>query len=298
MYILDRIEFILTESFTALVRNKWMSVSAVITAMLTLYLVGGWGASYYYLSKYSENLPSKFEMRVFLQDRLDKENIQEIIAKIDSLQGISNVELLDRDAVWKNQKKVMPEITDDVENPLPETLSVVLADLSTSKGVVEAIQNISGVEENGVSSFQDEQEFIASTMSAVNKLGITVVGLMFCCSGLLIYNTIRMTILSRTKELRIMHLVGASRRTIVLPLLVEGLLEGMLGGIIASLLLFFSYYSTSEFFSVLFNSWILTRGDMWGIGIILTMLGGFFGFVCSLIAIAESKKQLAINGRM
>ncbi len=297
MYILDRIEFILRESFTALFRNKWMSISSIVTCMLTLFLLGGWGTSYYYLKRYSASLPSKFEMRVFLSDKLEESKIEDTIKSVKDIPGVADVWRLDRNTVWERQKQLMPELTEDIENPLPETLKLTLSDLSTTKQIVQRIQELPYVEKNGVSTFLEEQEFIAQTMSTINKLAGGLVSLMIVCSGLLIYNTIRMTIISRRKEFKIMHLIGASRETIIIPLLVEGLLQGVVGGIIASVFLFFSYYSMIELFQSIFNSWHMDRAEHMIAGLSITGMGGLFGFTCSFIAVNESKKRLSVTGK-
>lgn len=70
-------------------------------------------------------------------------------------------------------------------------------------------------------------------------IGLFIVVLL--SSGLVVFNTIRMTVVARKEAIEIMRLVGATGWFIRLPFLLEGVIQGALGGFVASLILFLGY---------------------------------------------------------
>jgi cell division protein FtsX len=66
--MLDRLEFVLTEAFVSLGRNRWMSFAAITTAAMALLLLGGLGYVYLQIKARADELPSKFEISAFFKD--------------------------------------------------------------------------------------------------------------------------------------------------------------------------------------------------------------------------------------
>ena len=64
--MLDRVEFMLSEAFTSLRRNTWMTFSAITTSATALLLLGGLGLIYMGILRFSEDLGSRLEMRVLV----------------------------------------------------------------------------------------------------------------------------------------------------------------------------------------------------------------------------------------
>lgn len=288
--MLDRAEFMLGEAFTSLRRNTWMTFAAVTTSAMALFIFGGLGLLYFSVAGFAENLQSRFEMSVFLKDTAKIQDIDSAKVKIQKLPGVRSVKFNSKEEVLKKFIKQNPAI--DVKgmgvgNPMPNEFVVGFSDLSTAAQVEEAIRKMEPVESVRVAS--EEQAFLQQSMGAIRWLGIVLGGLLLLTSGVLIYNTIRLTIISRYREIRIMRLVGATPGMIWTPMLIEGIIQGMMGGLLATLVL----WSASMIVRALVSTVQAFQGSdgvsVIRLAILMMAIGGAYGLVCSIIAIREPK---------
>jgi cell division transport system permease protein len=114
---------------------------------------------------------------------------------------------------------------------------------------------------------------------------LVVGGVLFITAGVLIYNAIRLTVISRRLEIRIMQLVGASFLTIRIPFYIEGLIQGALGGVLATIVLFACQvvveYRLPEFFAN-----VKLPPFPWAMFLsVLPILGAAYGLLCSMMAV-------------
>jgi len=202
---------------------------------MALFLTGGVGFAYKGISEYAAQLPTKFEIRAFLKDEIKPAEATEAQLRLKRIPHTASVILVPRADAWETFKKQNPDYpTTGIDNPLPDSVTVTLSDVEKSEEVVAAIQKDPSVAKDGVVYLKKERDLVAQTLSFLRLIGLALGGLMLATSGVLIYNAIRMTIVSRRREFRIMELVGATRSTIVVPLLIEGVIQGVAGGFLAS----------------------------------------------------------------
>lgn len=284
--MLDRLEFLFGEAFVALRRNGLMTFAAVSTIAVSLFLLGGLGYVYWRLATYATTIPGKFEMRVHLRDGATQEDVQQTAKSIRQIEGVESATWIPRDKAWELQKQRSPELTEGLENPLPEAFKVKVADLSQSDQIAEQIKRLPAVRnDRGVVYLKEEQNFVESGLVLVRWLGSVFGGLLFLTGGVLIYNAIRLTVLSRRLEIRIMQLVGASRATIKVPFLIEGVVQGALGGFVAAFMVLASNQVIAGFIKTLKSD-----ADMpaFPLGLAMAALctaGAIYGLCCSIIAV-------------
>ena len=237
--MLDKIWFLLGEALVAMRRNYTMTFASISTSAVALFLLGGLAYIYIGLNNLSADATGKFEMRVYLQDGAKPETISKVAGQMRALDGVKAAAWIPKDKAWaKEKEKYPPAITEGLENPLPDAFKVTLADLGKADSVVDGILKIPEVDKKrGVEYLKAEQQFVEQMRSLVQWLGSALGALLLLTSGVLIYNAIRLTVLSRRLEVRIMSLVGASRLTIRIPYLIEGVIHGTMGGIFATVLL-------------------------------------------------------------
>lgn len=294
--MLDRLEFLLTEALVSLRRNTWMTFAAVTTSAMALFLIGGIGLIYIALANTAASIESKFEMRVLMKDAPTEREVAELGARLKTLNGVANVEFKDKNEVWAEFKaqnpKVVEDMGEDIENPLPDTYVVTFTDLKEADKIAEEIRAMPEVsEKNGVNYLEDVQSFLERAMGTLRWLGVVLGGLMLTTGGILIYNTIRLTMISRRKEIRIMELVGATKNMVVTPLYIEGATQGLLGAGLATIVLAIAYTASAKLVTV-FSP--LQEPEpfpaKWAI-LTLGTVGLIFGLVCSVIAIREPKQK-------
>lgn len=285
----DRIEFLIAEAFTALRRNTWMSFAAVTTTCMALFLLGGMVFAYLGINSYASQLPSRFEMRVFLKDGSPSDKARAMKIDIERLEGVEAATFLPRDQAWAKMRREMPDITKGIDNPLPDAYSVTLDDVDKADQIAVALRRMPLVEKDGVKYESETRELISQTLALLRWVGLALGGLMLLTGAILIYNAIRLTIVARRKEIRIMRLVGATRATVVTPLLIEGVIQGAVGGLLAALLILGAHRALGQLLSNLAG--FIQLGPLAAPVVIgtITALGCVYGFVCSALAVRDPR---------
>ncbi len=291
--MLNRIEFVISEALVALSRNRLMTLAAVSTVAVALFLFGGMGYAYYRVDKYAQTIPGKFKMLVYMRDGATKRQISDTAKQIRAMDGVSTVHLVPKGMAWEKWKiEHRSGLTEGVDNPLPDALKVVLSDLGKSERVVTSIEQLPVVApENGVRYMKDEQNFVEGLLTILRGVGIIVGGILFVTAGMLIYNAIRLTVLSRRLEIRIMQLVGASRGTVYIPFLIEGMLQGVIGAIVASGLVVAVYAAFNWLVQTRIDAGYIASAFPYSevIGMLCTA-GATYGILCSILAVRAPLK--------
>lgn len=287
--MLDRIAFVLGEAFQALRRNVWMTFAAVTTAATALFLLGGLIYGYLMINRAAEGLPSKIEVRVFLKEGLSEQQMKDAGAQIKAVPGVKSAVWISKADSWKAYQKRFPEsLVTAVENPLPHMFEVQLSDIAKTDSVAKAIQAMPAVEPLGVKYRKDAQELVVNSLRQLRIIGYGLGALMLLTSGILIYNTIRLTVVARHREIRIMRLVGASRVTVIMPMLIEGAIQGALGGVVGAGLLFAADGGFRSFLGTIATGWPVFPLTLFA-GY-LALLGAGYGLICSLWALRDMRK--------
>ena len=288
----DRIQFVIGEALQALRRNSLMTFATITTAATALFLLGILILSGVKLREYSEGLANKLEIRVFLKEGAKNEDLSKVKADLVKLPGVAQAIWISKKEAWANFKKQHPGLmTEGLDDPIPvpDLFRVRLTEYKYAKGVADAAKSIKGVDE--VRYRSDVEDFIQKGVRNLNLVGLVWGTILLFSSGILIYNTIRLTITSRSREIRIMRLVGATRITIMISMLLEGILQGALGGVVAALMMrgsarifvFFMGDTAST------NKWVDFPLGLWMFN--LALLGALFGFACSTWALRDMRKE-------
>lgn len=285
---MDKLGFLIEEAFTALRRNILMTFAAVSTVAISLFLLGGLGYAYVQLSSYVATFPDRLDMRVFLEQGTTAAQISETAKEIRHIHGVKNAAWIPKEKAWElEKKKYPPELVADLDNPIPDAFKVTITSPDMGGEVAAAISRIHTVKkESGVVYMADILQLAGDAMGVIRWLGLSVGGLLFVTAGLLIYNAIRLTVLSRRLEIRIMQLVGASLLTIRVPFLLEGVFQGVAGGLIAAVLLKGAHFVFSTFLEK-------NTAQLHGLGafpfgpmtLLLCVAGASYGLLCSSVAV-------------
>jgi cell division transport system permease protein len=236
-------------------------------------------------------------MRVWLRDTATKDQVSSIAKQIRGIDGVKEARWIPKEIEWKKQRLENPDATEGLENPFPHSLKVILVHLSDAGQVAAKIQGIPLVEKNGVRYLKDEQEFMDQMLRLLRWLGGGLGALLLVTAGILIYNAIRLTILARRREIRIMELVGASHFTVRMPFVIEGMIQGAVGGMFASLLILAAQSAIEQQMKTFLATASLPPFPIWTAMLALAVLGGLFGVVCSTLALREPLR-LRIGGAM
>ena len=125
------------------------------------------------------------------------------------------------------------------ENPLPASLTLRISDIKEAKAVSASLQDMPGVYQ--VDYLNELIGKIVQMNDWVRVVGFVIVGMLLVVAIVLIHNTVKSTLSIRSHEIQIMKYIGASNGYIRRPLLLEGLIFGVIAGAIALAVVYFGY---------------------------------------------------------
>lgn len=286
--MIDRLEFLLGEAFTALRRNLLMTFAAISTAAVALFLLGSLAYVYSRVNSYATEVSTKFEMRAWMKVGTTENQAKLSLADIRKIQGVKQAVFVPKDIEWEKMKIRYPRLTKGwSSNVLPHSIKIIMDDVTDTIAVEDKVKKVQYVDPSNVVYLRDEQQLIERVMAVLRWAGGALGSLLLVTAGILIYNAIRLTILARRREIRIMQLVGASRSTIRIPFLIEGTVHGVLGGAFAAILIGIAQNGIERVISQIVFGQQFPPYPMGMMVLILSGVGGGFGLVCSYWAIRE-----------
>lgn len=287
--MLDRLSFVIGEAMVALRRNGFMTFAAVSTVAVSLFLLGALGYSYIRAVEYARSIPGKFDMRVFLVPGTTPKVISETAAKVRLIPGVATVSWIPRDKAWEKEKRDDPANTMGLDNPYPDGLKVTIKSLKVGDSVAQQLRAMPVVDPDpGVIYLKEEQHLIDDGLQIMRWLGLVIASLLFVTAGVLIFNAIKLTITHRRREIRIMQLVGASQFTVQCPFLIEGVMQGLLGGCVAAWMLYGAQNVFQNFLMTLSTKTHLAPFPGFQATMIMGAIGGAYGLLCSWLAISST----------
>lgn len=236
-------EFVSQEALASMARSAWMSWLVIMTIAVSLSILGGSWLVVQDLRSISREIGSQVKVQVFLSNEADAKGVE---AAVKEMPNIKATVIVPKEQAWTQlQNDMKTKMTFDNlldENPLQDSLSVETLDPTKTAETAMAIKKLPGVDD--VEYAADLLKKLSEIAVFLNTGGLTISGLVGLASLAVIMNTIRLAVMSRKREIEIMHLVGASNSFIAFPFLLEGLLFGLFGTMLTALTLFGWRYFT------------------------------------------------------
>lgn len=237
------------ESITNFRRNWAITLGAVITIYLSLLLVGVFLVTGVIVNSIVKSVEDKVSIQIFLKDgaaTTDVNALQQAILSDSALvQGVDYTSKEQALNKFKQDMKQSPEIIAQMSgNPLPASLDVTLKDPRNVEAEVAKIKanalfaKVADRPDNPEESLKYGQQIVKKLFAftrVLRWLEVAFVAMLAVVSLILINNSIRLAIYARRKEIGIMRLVGASNWFIRTPFLMEGLLQALIGAVLAIL---------------------------------------------------------------
>lgn len=233
-------EYFIQEVFRSLRRNNWMSFASIGTVAVSLFVLGVFLLLVLNMNRMASALESQVQISVYLEDGLTADDRKDIASDIEALQGIESIRYISKDEAKErleerlgDQKYLLDALGD--KNPLPDSFEVVVMSPDLVETAAKAIDRMDGVEEAKYG--QDVIEHLFAITRLIRIFGLVLMVLLAGATLFIISNTIRLTVFARRKEIAIMKYVGATDWFIRWPFLLEGMVLGFVGGVIAAVAL-------------------------------------------------------------
>jgi len=241
---MQRLGFFTREAVRALSRSAAPSFAAMLTIVLTALVLGTFIPVVQATTGTANDVRSRVVVDVFLKDAADLNATRQ---SLESTPGVKKVAFISKEAALAKERKRNKEAFDLLgRNPLPNSFRVTPDDPAGVNAIVDRLAPrgpnggprqpaMAGIDE--VRNREEDTNKILSATSLVKGVTAGLAALLILASIALIANTIRLSIFARRREVEVMKLVGATNWFIRWPFMIEGVIVGFFGGLIAVLLL-------------------------------------------------------------
>jgi cell division transport system permease protein len=267
-------KFFIKEGFGNLHKNKTMSTASISSVIAALLVIAIFFIIVMNVDYAASKLESQIEMMVYLQDNLSESIVSSIGKELKTVSAVKDVQfvskaqaLIDLNEKWGDNAYLLEGLEGD--NPLPDSFKVTLTNPAEANTVALAISSISNIER--VVYGKEELEKLLKATYILRISSLVIISILVFISVFIISNTIKLTVYARRKEINIMKYVGATDWFVRGPFIVEGILLGLLGSLITTLVVGVGYYYTAS----------LIRNQM--IGLLTVTLMPFGQLIGSLI---------------
>lgn len=240
-----RPRYFFSETFTSLKRNFFMGFAAITTVAITLFIVGFFAIIVYDIQGIISSIKSDVELAVYLEDNISeelKEYIEQYIIsweETDAVRYISKEQALER---FKKQNEGSDILKEIEGNPLPASFEITLNNPEKIDRVALRFYDKDGNCIEGVDEVIYGRNYVNTLFSITATIGtiaFLIIIALLLAAVVLIFNTIRLSIYARRKEIEVMKLVGATNWFVRIPFLFEGFFEGFAGSVVSIILLYF-----------------------------------------------------------
>ena len=231
-------KYFFKEALKSMKRNGLMTLASISTVALSLFMLGVFLCGVINLNNMASSLENQVQLSVYLKDGLTTEQIMAVGKKVKAIPNLKHLEFVNKEQAMKEFKERLGDQQQLVNalggvNPLPNSYVLTFENPEDVKSTSKLVTTFPGVESTHYG--QDIIEELFRITQIIRIGGIVLIGFLAAATLFIISNTIRLTVFARRKEIAIMKYVGATNGFIRWPFVIEGMLLGFIGAIIAVL---------------------------------------------------------------
>ncbi|MGH3052131.1 MAG: permease-like cell division protein FtsX [Gaiellaceae bacterium] len=232
-----RLKMFLSEAARSLTTNVSTTIAATLTVLIAMFLFGLVVALGSWVNSYTGNVKEGVVVKVFFDQTASEQEINAVRARVDADPDVKNVAFVSKEQALELMKKRAPELTRNLtSNPFGHAFTVFPKDANQVSAIADRLEPVPV----GVDKVTYEEETTERVLLVAKVLGIIIlIGslLLLVASMILIANTIRLSIYARRREIEVMKLVGATNWFVRGPFILEGVICGLVGSLVAVVLL-------------------------------------------------------------
>lgn len=252
------LKYLTREGFRNIWVNRLMTLASVTVLLACLVIIGVGTMAFFNIDALLDKVEAQNVVMVYVEMDSDDLTTSGVGVELQKMENIESCEFIPKEDAFRAQIESMggdsAVFEGFTECPLPDAYKVTLKDLTQFSATVAQIKTLTGV--SSVRENSDLASKLLSIRRAVTVVSIGLVAMLFLVALFIIANTIRITMFSRKLEINIMKAVGATNWFIRWPFLVEGVLIG----IIASVLSLGVLWGLYELAAVSFSDLLLSLG--------------------------------------
>ena len=248
--------YLFKEGFRNIWTNSMMSIASVCVLMSCLVLIGGATMIFLNIDSLLGRIEQENVIMLYIEDDTTDEEISDMEHSLRKIDNIADVEFIDKESAWQEQLDTMEDAQAEYfteissEIPLPDAYKITVDDLTQFDQTVKEIKNLDHIDT--LRENRDLAKRLVSIRHGVEIIAVVIIIVLLAISLFIISNTIRLTVYSRRLEIGIMKSVGATNSFVRLPFIVEGMILGIIAGIISLGLVWLFYgFAINQFGEIL-----------------------------------------------
>jgi len=255
--VMGRIHYFVERAFINIRQNLLVTLLTIGTITLAFLILSLALLIYVNLERVTESWSDRVQVTAYFSEDLSPGDLATLKAKITAVEGTSDVQYISKDEALKRfygrlkgQEALLEGVSPEI---LPSSLEIHLKknsrDSTSVSRYVERLKKIPMITE--VQYGEEWVKRFSHFMNLIRFAGVLVAGFIVLAVVFIVANTIKLTIYARKDELDLMGLVGATRLFIKVPYLIEGVVQGGIGAILAILVLlgvYLAFLNNADFF--------------------------------------------------
>lgn len=230
------LSYALKQAFVQLFRNKGMTVASLFSITAMLLILGLFFFLTVNVNFISEKIKDEFNtIEVYLLDETTEAQAQVMATSLKAMDEVAGVEYITKDMAMEEFKARLGDRDYSFQglttNPLPNSLRVTLTSLEGGELTAEVCRNMLGVED--VRYYQTVINKVLKISNYFQRGALVIIGFLIIISVMVVSNTVKLTVMARQREIMIMKFVGATNWFIRGPMLLEGVLIGIISAGVA-----------------------------------------------------------------
>ncbi|MCB1014680.1 MAG: ABC transporter permease [Acidimicrobiales bacterium] len=291
-----KVDYVAREVGSNLRRNVTLTLASVITVFVSLALVGVAFLTRTGVQNATQRWQGGVEFIVFMQPAASEDQISAVQEALDESPQVDSVDFIDQQEAYEEFTDLFADSPEMIQSVTPEILPPSFRVEPTDKDV-DVIRALGSEFESkpGVKQVVFAAEAIRTLQdfSRLLSLGLFSGALVLLGAAvLLILNAIRMAMFARRREIEVMKLVGATNWFIRVPFMVEGLVQGLVGALLAipaviGIINFIESKLTDTETINLFQGFAVHSSEQFGVAILLLVVGCLVGVIGSFVAVTR-----------
>jgi cell division transport system permease protein len=236
-----RFQYVLAQTVQSIRRNPLVVASAVVAVLVTLVLVFGAIVLRWSIDEDIGRWDDNVRVIAFLSDELSVEEITALQNEVAGWESVENVVYFSKAQALEEFREMFEdqpsliEVVEEDPSTLPASLRIKPAEAADYSEIRNQLAVVPGVRE--VSAADEAIDALVTRSNRLQTFAVSIFLVLGTAAVVLIANTIRMAVYARREEIGIMRLVGAGNWFVRVPFLLEGLFEGVIGALLAVLVI-------------------------------------------------------------
>ncbi|KAB3532152.1 ABC transporter permease [Alkaliphilus pronyensis] len=292
------VNYMLRQGITGLWRNKNMSLASIGSVAAALVILGLVIILVLNINNVADLAQMQFDtIQVYLKEDISQGQIAEIGDSILRINDVSNIEFESKEQALLNMKERWGDkgyLLDTLEeNPLPNSYIIYLNSLDRADFVVVELSKIDGIDE--IKYYKEIIDNMLRIASFIRTIGLALIMILVLIAMFIISNTIKLALNARKQEINIMKYVGATNWFIRWPFILEGVVLGLLGAVIALAITYYgysyAYNAIARKFTVVFSAYLMPVSEMMNTTVVMfAVLGSGVGAIGSIVSLRKHLK--------